>query len=144
MEGREDIDSVAFVPQRLLAGVRARSVLAYIREKTTQPPSTASPKMTPSRIYFDLALRQKLQGNFSGASQMALVVKNLPAKAGDTGASRSVPGSGRSPGVRNDNPLQYSCLGNPLDRGAWWATVHRVAKSQTQLKQLSTTTPWKN
>ena len=138
MEGREDIDSVALVPQRLLAGVRARSVLAYIREKTAQPPSTASPKMTPSRIYFDLALRQKLQGNFSGASQMALVVKNLPAKAGDTGASRSVPGSGRSPGVRNDNPLQYSCLGNPLDRGALQTTIHTVPKSQTQLKRLST------
>ena len=48
-----------------------------------------------------------------------------------------IPGSGRSPGVGNDNPLQYSCLETPMDRGAWWASVHRVAKSQTQLKQLS-------
>ena len=48
------------------------------------------------------------------------VVKNPPANAGDAG---SIPGSGRSPGVGNGNPLQYSCLGNPMDRGAWWATV---------------------
>ena len=52
------------------------------------------------------------------------VVKNLPANAGDTGDVGSIPGSGRSPGVGNDNPLQYSCLENPMDRGAWWATVH--------------------
>ena len=55
-------------------------------------------------------------------------VKNLPANAGDAG---SIPGSGKSPGEGNDNPLQYSCLGNSMDRGAWWATVHGVAKSQT-------------
>ena len=53
------------------------------------------------------------------------VVKNPPAKAGDMGL---IPVSGRSPGVGNDNPLQYSSLGNPMDRGAWWATVHEVAK----------------
>ena len=53
------------------------------------------------------------------------VVKNLPAKAGEEG---SVPGLERSPGERNGNSLQYSCLGNPMDRGAWWATVHRVTK----------------
>ena len=52
------------------------------------------------------------------------VVKNLPANAGDAG---SIPGSGRSP-EGNGNPLQYSCLGNPMDRGAWWATVHEVAR----------------
>ena len=56
------------------------------------------------------------------------VVKNLPAKAGDVG---SVPGSGRSPGEGNGNPLQYSCLGNPMDRGAWGALVHAVAKNLT-------------
>ena len=59
------------------------------------------------------------------------VVKNLPANAGDPG---SISGSGRSPGERNSNPLQYSCLENPMDRGAWWATVHGVAKSWIQLK----------
>ena len=55
-------------------------------------------------------------------------VKNLPAKAGGV---VSIPGSGRSPGEGNGNPLQYSCLENSMDRGAWWATVHRVTKSQT-------------
>ena len=50
----------------------------------------------------------------------------------------SIPGLGRSPGGGHGNPLQYSCLENPIDRGAWWATVHGVAKSQMQLKQFST------
>ena len=69
------------------------------------------------------------------------MVKNLPANAGDLG---SIPGSGRSPGEGNDNPLQYSCLENPMDRGAWGATVHRVAKSQTRLStaQHSTFYNW--
>ena len=58
------------------------------------------------------------------------VVKNPPANVGDTG---SVPGSGRSPGGGHSNPLQYSCLENPMDRGAWWATVHEVTESQTQM-----------
>ena len=65
---------------------------------------------------------------------MVLEVKNLPANAGEMG---SIPGSGRFPGVGNDNQLKYSCLGNSMDRGAWWTIVHRVAKSQKQLKQLS-------
>ena len=58
------------------------------------------------------------------------VVKSLPASARDAG---SIPGSGRSPGEGNGTSLQYSCLGNPMDRGAWRATVHGVAKSQTRL-----------
>ena len=61
---------------------------------------------------------------------MALVVKNLPADTGDSG---SIPGSGRLPEEGNGYPLQDSCLENPRDRGAWWATVQRVAKSWTQL-----------
>ena len=64
--------------------------------------------------------------DFPGGS----VVKNLPANVGDTG---SIPGSGRSPGGGNDNPFQYSCLKNLMDRGAWQATVQRVTKSQRQL-----------
>ena len=59
------------------------------------------------------------------------VVKNLPANAGDTRDSGLIPGLGRSPGGGHDNPLQYSCLGKPMDRGAWWATVHGVTKSWT-------------
>ena len=56
---------------------------------------------------------------------------NLPANAGDRG---SIPGLGRSPGEGNGNPIQYSCLGNPMNRGAWWAIVHRVAKSWKDLQ----------
>ena len=63
------------------------------------------------------------------------VVKNLPINAGDADL---ILGSGRSPGGGYDNLLQYSCLENPMDRGAWRATVQGFAKSQTQLKQLST------
>ena len=70
----------------------------------------------------------------SRASQVTLVVKNLPAHAGDVRDTALIPGSGRSPGGGNGNPLQYSCLENPMDRGAWWATVHGVAKSRAQLK----------
>ena len=63
-------------------------------------------------------------------SQVGLV-KNLPANAGDSRDGDSIPGSGRSSEEGNDNPFQYSCLRNPMDRGAWRATVHGVAKSLT-------------
>ena len=66
-------------------------------------------------------------------SQVALVVKNPPANAGDARDEGSIPGSGRFPGGGNGNPLQYSYLGNPKDRGAWWATVYGSTKSQTPL-----------
>ena len=65
------------------------------------------------------------------------MVKNQPANAGDIRDLGSVPGSGRSPGGEYGNPFQYSHLENPMDRGAWRATVHRITKSWTQLKQLS-------
>ena len=64
-----------------------------------------------------------------------LVEKYLPANAGDIKDVSSIPGSERSLGGGNGNPLQYSCLENPMDRGAWQATVHRVTKSWTRLKQ---------
>ena len=76
------------------------------------------------------------------------MVKNLPANAGNTGL---IPGLGRSPGEVNDNPLQYSCLGNPMDRGAWWATVCGVAKElhdlatkpqQQQHNSIKSSTGW--
>ena len=70
-------------------------------------------------------------------SQVVLVVKNPPTNAGDVRDASSIPGSGRSPGGGHSNPLQYSCLENPMDQGIWWAIVHRVTKSQTQLKRLS-------
>ena len=66
--------------------------------------------------------------------QVALVVKNPSTNAGDVRDMGSNPELGRSPGGRHGHPLQYSCQENPMDRGAWWATVHGVAKSWTQLK----------
>ena len=73
---------------------------------------------------------------FYWASQMALVVKNPAANAGDVRDVSSIPGSGRSPGGGRGNPLQYSCLENLMDWGAWWALVLGVTKSWTRLKWL--------
>ena len=76
-------------------------------------------------------------------SQVPLVLKNPPANAGDTKDTGSVPKWGRSPGVGNGNPLQYSYPENSMDRGTWQATVHRVTKSQTQLNtHTHTHTHW--
>ena len=68
---------------------------------------------------------------------MVLVVKNLPDNAGNLREAGLIPESGRSPEEKNGSLLWYSCLENPIDRGAWQATVHRVAKNRTQLKQLT-------
>ena len=62
------------------------------------------------------------------------MVKNLPTNTGDAG---SIPGSGRSSGVGNGNTFRYSCLGNPMDRGAWWVTVHGVAKESDTTLELN-------
>ena len=67
----------------------------------------------------------------------ALVVKSASASAGDARDLGSLRGSGRSPGEGHSNPRQYSCLENPMGRGAWGATVHRAAQSRTRLKQLN-------
>ena len=94
-------------------------------KQVSQPVDQATPlSVYPSPIF--------------GASQVAPVVKNPPANAGDARAMGSIPGMGRFPGEGNGNPLQYSCLGNPMDRGAWWATVIGVTKRQTQLSTSST------
>ena len=71
---------------------------------------------------------------------MALVVKNQPATAGYVRDTGLIPGLGRSPRGENGNPSQHSCLENPMDRGAWQATVHRVAQSWTRVKGLSMST----
>ena len=73
------------------------------------------------------------------ASQVVLVVKNPPASAGDIRDACSIPRLGRSPGVGHGNPLQYSCLENSTDRGARWATVHRVRKSGHDRSNLTHT-----
>ena len=74
---------------------------------------------------------------YKGASQVALVVKNQPANAGDMRDISLILGSQRSPGGGHGNPFQYSCLENHMDRRAWWATVHSVTQSETWLKQFS-------
>ena len=75
------------------------------------------------------------------ASRLKPLVKNPSANARDVSDANLICGSRRSPGKRHDHPLQYSCLENLVDRRAWRSPVHRVAKSQTQLKQLSTAQP---
>ena len=72
------------------------------------------------------------------SSQVVLMVKNLPANAGDARDTVLIPGSERSPRVGNGHPLQYFCLGNPIDRGAWQAAAHGIAKSRTQLSESTT------
>ena len=71
------------------------------------------------------------------ASQVALVARNPPAKAGDVRDASAIPGSGGAPGKGHGSSLQYSCLENSRDRRAWRATVHRAAKSQTRLSDLA-------
>ena len=88
-------------------------------------------------IYTKQITNKDVQYNTGGASRVVLVVKNLPANAGEARDMGSIPGSGRPPGGGHDNPLQYSCLGNPMDRRAWWLIVHGVAKNRTRLKQFS-------
>ena len=80
-----------------------------------------------------LAIKRKKNSHLQQqrASQVALGVKNLPANAEDVRDAGSIPGSGRSPGGGHGNPLQYSCLKNPMGRGAWQATVHKITKIQT-------------
>ena len=86
------------------------------------------------RILFNFLSRVSLCLLFvDGASQVALVVKNPPANAGNTRDMVLIPRLGRSPGEGNGNPLQYSCLKNSMDRGAWQATVHRLTQSRTRL-----------
>ena len=96
------------------------------------PPSPPSdPVPLQGHRHFLIQSQRKNGYGFPGGA----VMKNPPASAGDTGL---IPGSERSPGGGNGNPLQYSCLGNPMDRGAWWATVHgatRVLDTTEQLKK---------
>ena len=82
--------------------------------------------ISPSLWFFDFVL-------FFFQLHYGSVIKNLPANARDAGDSGSIPGLGKSPGGGNGNPLQYSCLGNPMDRGAWGATVHGVIRVRHDL-----------
>ena len=85
------------------------------------------------RHLFHLYVRTQKPTEYIWASQILLVVKNLLANAGDSRDAGLIPGLRRSPRGGHVKPLQYSCLENLRDREAWWATVHRVTKSQTQV-----------
>ena len=87
--------------------------------------------------WIDAAPFMRFAVYFGTGSQVAPVVKNLPANAGDLREVGSIPVSGRSPGGEHDNPLWSSCLENPMERRAWQATVHSVAQSWTQLMRRS-------
>ena len=80
--------------------------------------------------------------NVTKASLVALLVRNPPANVGAARDMGSIPGSGRSPGEWNGNPVQYSCMRNPTDRGTWWATVHGASKGQTRLSSWTSTRMW--
>ena len=89
-------------------------------------------------------LHNKAVSNPWWVSQVALVIKNPPSNAGDVRDTGSLPGLGRSPGGGHGNPVQHSCLENPMDKGAWRAIVHMVAKSWTWLKWLIMYTAFKS
>ena len=110
------------------AGKWKVKVKSLSRARLLATPWTAAYQAPPSMGFS----RQE----YGSGSPVPLVVKNPTANAGDTRDLGLIPGWRRSPGGGHGNPLQDSCLENPMDRGAWWATVHRVAKSQTQLKRL--------
>ena len=97
--------------------------------RSSQPRDWTWVSCIAGRFFTIWALVQWIKG-FPGGSE----VKTSACNAGDLGL---IPGLGRSPGERNGNPLQYSCLENPMDGGAWWATVHRVAKSRTRLSDFT-------
>ena len=89
--------------------------------------------------YMQICLRGKILTSlrYVWGFQGGLAVKNPPPNSGEVRDAGLIPGSGRSPGGGHGNPLQYSCLENPKDRGTWQITVHRAAKSETLLKRLS-------
>ena len=86
-------------------------------------------KTKKQNVIFIFCVQMYIYKDFPSGS----VIKDTLANAGDTGDRVWICESGRSSGEGNGNPLQYSCLENSMDRGAWWATVHRVTKRQTQL-----------
>ena len=108
---------------------------------SSQPKDRTQVSCITGRFFTSWATREAkgVWGAYENAFQVLLEVKNPPANAGDTRDMASVLGLGRSPGGGHGNPLQYSCLENPLDRGAWWATVHTVARSRTWLSDLAST-----
>ena len=91
---------------------------------------TTETSSIPKQLYLNKKNENKYKTTEMRASQVPLVVKNPLANAGDIRDAGLIPGPGRSPGEGNGNSLQYSCLEHPMNRIAWWATVHGVAKSR--------------
>ena len=106
-----------------------RSLVGYSPWGCKESDTTERLHFTSSYKFLIFLWREFLRPGFPGGT----VIKNLPANAGAAGDLGSTPVSERSPGGGNGSPLQSSCLGNPTDRGAWQATVHRVAKNRTWL-----------
>ena len=124
-------DTVSTVSPSIFHEVMGLDAMIYIFWMLSFKPTSKSLSNT---------INYNLLRGLQGASQVVLVVKNLPAKAGDMSDAGLIPGSERSPGGGHGNPFQYSCLETPRDRGSWQATVHGIPKSQTQLKWLNTHT----
>ena len=101
------------------------------------PAGSCIHEILQARILEWFAISFSRQIDITCMFNMALVIKNPPANAGDIREVGSIPESGRSAKEGKGNPLQYSCLENPMDRGVWWAAVHEVAQSRTRLKQVS-------
>jgi len=105
----------------------SQTYLSFLRDDTHFEPLTVITMLH----YPELLKRLRLQPDFTGASQLMLMLKNPPASTGDIRDMGSIPGLGRCPRRGHGNPLQYSCLENPMDRGVWRAAAHRIPKSQT-------------
>ena len=110
-------------------GAKSRECLQIIRRNSERITASTSVLTLSSHIRTCSTKEKKKKTDLNSGS----VVKNPPANAANTGNMGSVHGLGRSPAGGNGNPFQYSCLENPMDRGAWQATVHGVAKSRTRL-----------
>ena len=127
----------AILQARVLEWV-SRSLFQGIISTRRSNPGLPHCRRIPYRLRHQRRPQPELMDDIIGrASQVTPVVKNPSASAGDTRDLGSIPGWGRSPGAGCGNPLQHSCLENPINRGAQRATVHRVSKSQTRLKRLS-------
>ena len=105
----------------------SQTYLSFLRDDTDFEPLTVITMLH----YPELLKRLRLQPDFTGASQVVLMLKNPSASTGDIRDMGSIPGLGRSPRRGHGNPLQYSCLENPMDRGVWRAAAHRIPKNQT-------------
>ena len=115
----------------LVLAILSSAAFRNIHHVCESATSTESPQPIFKLYFFVLCLLIIELYEFFRASQVVLVVKNSPANAGDLRDMGLIPWLGRCPGEGYGTPLQCSCLENPLDRGAWWATVHTVAESDT-------------